>query len=98
MCNVGYFGNDCNIECGDDIYLSRGTRNLNGVLDGFGLFGIMVMCECNEGFMGLMCNYICFYLYNVVNGVCVMKDVNDVDFGDSWMTEVVCKSGWIGLS
>ena len=26
-----------------------------------------------------------------------MKDANDADFGDPWMTEVVCKPGWTGL-
>lgn len=97
VCNAGYSGNDCNIECGDDIYLSRGTRNLNGALDGLGLLGTTVTCECNEGFTGPMCNYKCPYSYNAANGVCVMKDANDADFGDPWMTEVVCKPGWTGL-
>ena len=108
-CDPGYTGSACDVECGrDSVGGSHGSVNPTGAVLGLGLAGSTVTCKCNPAFTGAMCGYDCpGYAYNSSNGICVMKDSDEVDRlvqqsagGNlilNTLTEIVCKPGWSGL-
>ena len=75
---------------GGNFSLTRFDANI-----GFG--GTTAGCHCDYMWTGPMCDHPCPFPYNTSNGICVVKDESDEDYGAPWTAEIVCEDGFTGL-
>ena len=113
VCDHGFADDACAIECGSpafkytsqyegdgakDRYVGRrGNFSLTRFDANIGFGGTTAGCHCDYMWTGPMCDHPCPFPYNTSNGICVVKDESDEDYGAPWTAEIVCEDGFTGL-